>query len=255
MVVKQDVYKRDMRSFNRDPPKCMADPNRKVMDNSNTLKRRPNPPYVVGRFILDELMDKGADLLAHHKHRFEDIKPTREADPDLERPYVELEAFCRPRDGRQPEFPQLAEALSIELDKVKAVVQKCCMEGWSNVDWGGNRTPGKAVTAKQQKRVKSDISRNLQATAREMSQSPPAKDVPLLTKFGLLDKVRASYACKYKPRFAFAVAFRTICLIKSEAKGQAPMTNTLNQAISVPSAAVRLFSAQAVEFGTAPMDI
>ena len=218
--------------------------------NSNTLPRDPklrNRP-----FILDELMSKGKDLLTEHKIQYTALRPTREDDKDIDGPYQDILNLCR---EKRESFPELAQQLTAELKEVRDLVESCCSRGWQGIQWGqASGTPSKYANSKQ-KKSKAENTRIFLSVAAEFTRGPDKEKVPILSGLGLLDKVKASYVYRYKPKYAFAVAFRTLCTIKAEAKGLAPITQTIGQILSVPSAAVRILSAQAVEFGAVLHDI
>ncbi|TCD64750.1 hypothetical protein EIP91_003672 [Steccherinum ochraceum] len=229
LVVKDDIHKQDMRDFNRDPPDCMSDPNRPPSTgNSNALRRQVKGP----KFILEQLLEEGARLQTERLSQYESLRPVMEVDNDLTAPYR------RAKDLESQMCPEWAE----ELRTVEALVEECCVEGWTNVNWGPS-TPGKFATEKQKKK-RAESNRVFQAAVHKFSTQPSVDKVPRLSRTGILDEVKASYAYSHKPGFAIRAAFRQLCTIKARTKGLLPITNAVGQSMSVSSAAQRVYTAQ-----------
>ncbi|KAH8094650.1 RNA dependent RNA polymerase-domain-containing protein [Cristinia sonorae] len=240
LEVNHELYLKDMKRFFKDLPECMADPKRPQLDNSNRLRR-----MVRGPFILDELLKEGKALVIEHEKNYDSRKPLKEKDDDLVKPWKSVAEYCKTLIEAKDD---LGLRLAAELDTVKTHVETCCRHGWQGIAWGQS-SPVKQSLSKQ-KKTKADNNKTLNTWAKKFALGPDVP-VPILRSLGDLDLLMASYAFDYKPRFAFAVALRSLCMIKASAKGLSPMTLSIAQAISVPSSAVRIFSAQAAAFGLA----
>ncbi|CAL1694877.1 unnamed protein product [Somion occarium] len=227
LIIQKDVYSKDCKDFNRMLPQCMSlDKEEKVGDSLRHLPRRLKEP-----FVLDELLAEGekvqTECLQAFDHLSEDCRRT--ADPDLLRPW---RSACEARNEHS--------AIRQELSSIEQQVQRL-REQWSSV-WGDNNRQKQIATPKKGKGRNKKNSRNKGLDCLVDSFRKPPEGVVLLSHLRQVEVLKASYAYSLKDRFAFAVAFKTLCSIKADSCGSTAFTKQFAETMAMPSSAYRVFS-------------
>ncbi|EMD32601.1 hypothetical protein CERSUDRAFT_126709 [Gelatoporia subvermispora B] len=233
LKVKGAVQKEDKNLYDREQPECMK-PKAKSKDqdpysggkNQRVLKRQ-----VKGSFILQQLFDEGKRLSDEKLAAFDKLAPNRMhemRDEDLLRVWDRMLQDCN-----HPFFGPGQRQFS---ERIQKFVKDHHLR-WRDVC---STSPTKASPSKE----KSSAARNkaFQQVARQFGRSPFDDDCHLSWLGEQIELLKASCAYTISEKFAFCVAFRTLCEIKAAASvsGSIACTREFGQSLSIPRSLVKL---------------
>ena len=191
----------------------------------------------LGPFILDILKDFGYELQKKFLREYESLSGQPgaagaarfEVDEDLLGPYQKIVGKLSQMESLPGVyFSELAREARMELRTIENHVKDM------KTEWG--RIFGTSPKSMQNNRLD-----NL----RRKFESGP--DVPHLSHLGDIPEIRAS--CAYRlcnagnPKFAFSMAFDTLCKIKARESGGRTVSGEFAELVTVPKIAVRTLSA------------
>ncbi|KAF5358800.1 hypothetical protein D9758_008586 [Tetrapyrgos nigripes] len=234
-VLKGDIFIQDKKTWERDrPPHKSKAKDRLAKD---LLAQRPG-------FILDVLQEAGENLEMQYLQEF-DIKNGRHfehkhnetirPDPDLRRPWQELQDL---RDLG----PQSRSDLEAELELVQKHV-KASYKAFCNGAASSSSSNNPFIQQTQPRGRKGKTPRKDCMIEAKRIFAGPIDGVPILSKMGNLESIKASCAYDVKGKFGFCVAFHQLCTIKAAASfgGSAPSSRIFDEVKSIPSSCRRLF--------------
>jgi RNA-dependent RNA polymerase len=215
-MIKPEVYKKDKRKYDRDPPTCMADTDSYVNHNPNHLRRASHLP----KFILDELLFAGRKLVDQYLQKY-----------DKNRPAANNTHISKLHE-RMESHPGLKEEVQAVKDFVKS-----CHDRWNQI-WVSEK-PG-VPKSKEKKKQETDEVWQLVV---DYMHGPPEEKTSLLRATNSLTAVAASYAYSLAAKFAFTVAFRDICALKATEPGSqiSPTTEEMAACFTIPASVARIF--------------
>jgi RNA-dependent RNA polymerase len=238
--VRDDVFKADMRKYNKMLPECLS-----KEDEDWKEGLRPIRPARLGKFVLDDLLDHGKRIWEDYDAKYQTLKSktfSRPNDPDLLRPYEEAKSgFTSPPHSEQ-------------LEILKKHVQKC------KADWGNlrkfSRSPA-SPNARAQADAKQKKSSAVADIKKEFATGPPPESiVDLYSGYRgsrMVKEIKASFAYSLGEKFAFAVAFHDICSLKARANDdEYPVHGKFRDVTAVSSSVARRYNAHKANRGAEP---
>lgn len=210
----QQIWDKDSRAYNRPPPewKVSLKTKESQYDNPSNLaaiRRGEGLERFIMDILGDEVKKESAKQLKHMEEKLGD-KPDLPPDEDLRRPWKMFEAKVAAND------PELGSYMS----KMKSSIEKHVRTVFDN--WEKRRRPKQGQKARRfTDRPITERQDSLRLCSQEFASGPD----PGATRMHDTDSVarlKASYAYilaydKRKHRFAFDVAYRTLCAIKAQA--------------------------------------
>ena len=230
-VIKPGVHAKDRKTYDYDSPPCFSDE-----DELSRNPRYPHRPRDLGAFILDTLIKNAKKMDTAFWIEYETerkaliLKHSFYQDCDIMKEFMN---FTHDKDGGGIWGDELKVAKTFVVEQHKE---------WGNIRLSSPRKPS-ASKAKQK-----EVDRERDAKYRNLSiafnQGPPRDATRFLRKFGLLERYMAVYAYTLSPRFAFHVAFTTLCRIKAQARGMEPIMDIFGMCLVMSKPAMRIMEAQ-----------
>ncbi|PFH49062.1 hypothetical protein AMATHDRAFT_64002 [Amanita thiersii Skay4041] len=218
------------------------DKHRNKYNNSDDDHSRPSKddPFILRRLIAAG-QDQGDQLLREYDHSEE--KYPNHPDNDLLAPLRQArdKAAIFQKERKDSIFVDELTAIQRRVDNVKAEWFKCC----------------KNLRKEEQEPVASKRRSKKVRYTRNTNQDDPmlhvsrlyAEDIPGVVFTPNLEEIKASYAFQLSRRFAFAMAFQTLCNIKARAcaDGFASSTRMFDELKSIGPAGLKALEASREE--------
>lgn len=227
LVVKQDVFIKDEKSYGKPAPPCLAKPNK---SSAGYVKRGSH----LFPFILDELLAFGQTLQENYMKKYSELWKLGNdevQDPDLLVPYNQAVALAE-------KMPLVEEDLKILRRHVKVY------EGaWLKCVNDPKEKNTQYNTIDTNKKIKRNKNARLAKLTQQFQGNP--EGLQILGLFQNLDNIKVSYAYYLRATFAYSVGMRQLCDIKAKAKGSTAFTTTFAETMSMSSATVRVLQKSA----------
>jgi len=237
--VRDEVFKADRKKYNKTLPESLS----KDGDDSKE-GLRPVRPARLGKFVLDALLEHGRKIWEGHRVKYDKLRSKTSGgsdDPDLLRPFEEAKSgFTSP--------PHLEQ-----LEILMQHVQKCRSD-WAALGGFALRSPA-SPNAKARADAKQKQASTVANIRKKFAEGPPAERMPDLYSLPrgarMVKDIKASFAYTLGEKFAFEVAFRDICALKST-NDQYSIHWKFRDIVTVSSSVARRYNAQNASRG---MDI
>ncbi|OSX67200.1 hypothetical protein POSPLADRAFT_1127992 [Postia placenta MAD-698-R-SB12] len=235
--VKDGVFKKDKQQYDKEKPDCMT--------KSSTASTVLNGPYksrlrrqIRRRFVLETLLDAGRTLQSELLAKYDGMRAdlAQQPDNDLLRPYQQASRLATTI------ATQGLRSLQSETTSILEHVHRG-LQAWRSLSSKSPQSPAKASPSKSRVDAKAKAEKGKPYKDLAISFMRDLHNVPHFAEFPVrLDAILASCAYQENPKFAFSVAFRSLCKIKAEASGSAALSRTFAEVMTVPSAAVKVLS-------------
>ncbi|KAL0952028.1 hypothetical protein HGRIS_008673 [Hohenbuehelia grisea] len=209
-------------------------------EKSYALRRDANLPK---EFVISCILRAGKvqrDKFLHEFERLEIAHTSNDADVIL--PYDQINAYAHEKVSAKDDTVYVRALWQKELALLRTHVQNCLVK-WSE----SFSDPAPATTRnKKGKPLPKPKDDPVQLLATEFSSFPA--EIQTL-KFCDVKELAASFAYRFKPQFALAMAFREVCTVKAQAAsgGIAPSARKFDLAKSISSSLHRALGRQADE--------
>ncbi|RPD82709.1 hypothetical protein L226DRAFT_35401 [Lentinus tigrinus ALCF2SS1-7] len=230
-VVKEDVRKRDKRTYDKEQPLCLKSTKSAAgpsQDNFLQLKRGPG----LGRFVLDDLLAAGKQMRDEKLKQYDKLATFRyERDPDLVAPYNRARPFMT-HDTFKDDLALIEQHVLEHITKYQATVGASFKTPKTPSKRG--RAAGPAGKSGKSMRVLWD------ELVRSFAAGPDIpRDSPVVA-LGDLEQLKASWAYEKNMKFAWKVAFQALCRIKASTRNPVALTSEFADMMSIPSTAGRV---------------
>lgn len=221
LVLKESVFAADRKRDGWRQPACFGGPDNDTLAQNERVVEEP--------FILDELRKEGGKIQRALLKQYDGLKQSfAVCDTDL------TQLWDQASKVRLPQYEE-------EVAKVKAHVEDC-VDMWNKM-WKKIFANKSSETTKNEKKAKRvDENKEKLVIAKMYMNGPDPTECPLLTGMNALEALRASYAYRRAPNFAWAMAFGALCRIKAAKQGAKAFTIEFAPVMTIPGAAVRIMS-------------
>ncbi|KAI0829054.1 RNA dependent RNA polymerase-domain-containing protein [Trametes gibbosa] len=235
LKVKNDVYRRDKQRYDRGRPICLQAGGKGAEGDLPSSVVSLSRPPVLGRFILDELLQEGERMRDFHLHRYDQFIQTTQysarSDQELLRPYTTASAL-----------PDLSQVKS-DLTRIRTHVEEHITK-WQKTARASKstpRTPSRRGKTRGGRSAPVEGRNKWRELKKSFATGPDIASDSLLATLGDLEALKASCAYALNPKFAWSVAFQALCRIKATSQGSIALTGTFADSMSISSSAVRVF--------------
>ena len=212
--MKAEIHKQDNLKYSRLRPHCLNSAKemkklkkgeRKQSSNLVPLKRNKE----LSRFVLDDLLREGEKMGAEHLTRYEQCKdfdrqtgrPGDWRDKELTAVYLSASAIAE-NPVFKSDFELLGDHIQGRIEKWQGLAAR-----FSRPQHGRDA----ASSAKTRRAEWDELARSFAAGPENLPPDSP------LAALGVVERLRASWAYEKNPKFAWSVAFLTLCHLKASA--------------------------------------
>ncbi|KAI0640255.1 RNA dependent RNA polymerase-domain-containing protein [Trametes polyzona] len=237
LKVKDEVYRQDKRKYDRQRPACLSTRSAGAEGDLPSTVLPLTRPANLGTFILDKLLEEGKRMRNEHLSLYDSFTRSHgyqeRPDQELLRLYNQTLLFAQ--------NPAVKEHITLIREHVDKHIKRWREAASSSSTT--SRTPARTPRARRRTAAPTAVeSRNKwKELAQSFATGPDLPSDSLLASLGDLDAVKASWAYAQHPRFAWSVAFQTLCRIKAMNQSAVVMTGSFADAMSISSSAVRVF--------------
>ncbi|KAI8980566.1 RNA dependent RNA polymerase-domain-containing protein [Trametes punicea] len=236
--VKDDVLRKDKRQYDKQRPECLQSSTKAFPEwlSCNNPVRLFRPPEF-GPFILDELLEAGKatrDVLLSRYDKLKELAGFRDDkadDADLLRPYRNASLLI--------ENPIFSSDLALIQGHVASHIKR-----WQRLagesDSRTNSTPLRSRGRSARSARSGDQRKKWKDLAHSFASGPEIREDSPLLLVGDVAAIKASWAYAEKPKFAWTVAFQSLCRIKAMSQGAVAMAGHFADSMSMSSSAVRV---------------
>ncbi|KAI1786799.1 RNA dependent RNA polymerase-domain-containing protein [Ganoderma leucocontextum] len=227
--VKDDIFKSDKRKFKRElPPSLQPRKGDNFQERSvQSVPFRRN--RALGQFILDYLFDAGRKMRDEQIKRYDGLKPAFFGnDEDLLRPWKKIKPWLGDSSPVGADLALIQEHVDAHIKEWQAITRRTSIKSTPSAKGKAGGSARKSEQAEYDE------------LARSYAAGPEIPSDTLLASSANIEQLKASYAYAKKPKFAWSVAFQTLCHIKAAAQGSVAFTADFADLMSIPASTNRV---------------